>query len=118
MLSESISYTDYCRFESFYFRTSEVECWNWLGCTDGKGYAGFTFKGKICIASRVAYILEYGDFDQNMKVLHTCDNPRCVNPKHLFLGTLSINMKDMVSKNRNPNIKGENNPNSKLLNVE
>lgn len=62
--------------------------------------------------NRLAYILAYGDFDETLSVLHTCDETRCINPEHLFLGTQSDNMKDMWDKGRRY-IDGMFNPNFK-----
>lgn len=72
------------------------ECWLWTGATSGNGYGNFDNK----IASRVAYLLEYGTFPEELLVLHKCDTPRCVNPSHLFLGTALDNAQDMISKGR------------------
>ena len=62
----------------------------------------------------MAYALHNGGIDDALLVCHRCDNPSCCNPKHLFLGTGSDNMRDMVAKGRNKSIKGESNPISKL----
>jgi|688.fasta_scaffold1093808_2 hypothetical protein len=81
-------------------------CWLWLKC-EAKGYGKIRFKNKLATASRVSYetfICDPGD----KHVLHKCDNPLCINPEHLFLGTHDDNMRDKVSKNRS--MKGSKNP--------
>lgn len=86
-------------------------CWVWTKCTDGDGYGQFQVLGENK-AHRVAYKLFVGEIPQGLKVLHGCDNPSCVNPKHLFVGTHEDNMLDMTDKCRAA--KGEDNGNSKL----
>lgn len=84
-------------------------CWEWQGAKDIKGYGKFTLREnriRTEKAHRIAYKLEYGNIPQNMLVCHKCDNPSCVNPEHLFLGTDSDNMIDMVIKNRHKPGKG------------
>ncbi len=75
------------------------ECWLWQRGDGPKGYGQFWWKGKTCIASRVAYEISYGD-PGNALVCHTCDTPGCCNPGHLFTGTSKINQLDKVTKGR------------------
>ena len=76
------------------------ECWNWTSTLDSSGYGVIGYLGKNKKAHRISYLIEYGVFDESLKVLHVCDNPRCVRPSHLFLGSQSDNMTDMVNKKR------------------
>lgn len=77
------------------------DCWEWKsGKRKGKGYGAFLFNGKNELAHRIAWILAFDGVPEGIYVLHRCDNPGCVNPKHLFLGTHQDNMEDMVAKNR------------------
>jgi len=95
-------------------------CWNWLFSCNEDGYGYLTYKQKFYRAHRMAWILTYGDIPKDLGVCHSCDNPSCCNPKHLFLGTHTDNMRDMVKKNRLqiPRLKGENHGESKLTQLQ
>jgi len=92
------------------------DCWVWLACCDAQGYGRFRFNEENNKASRVMWIITQGKIPKNKHVLHKCDNPKCVNPNHLFLGTHADNMKDMKQKNRqgNHNLHGEDFPQHKI----
>lgn len=75
------------------------DCWEWLGALDTSGYGILRINDKLWKTHRYSYQLHKGPIG-NLCVLHTCDNPSCVNPKHLFLGTASDNAKDRDKKNR------------------
>jgi hypothetical protein len=88
------------------------ECWEWQGFTSKSGYGRFRYQSKREYAHRVAYILEYSPIRNGLHVCHKCDNPKCVNPNHLFLGTNNDNMRDKVKKGRQQ--RGERSGTSKL----
>jgi len=74
-------------------------CWIWTGAKDKYGYGRFKFKEKKWRTHRVAYYLTYKD-PGSLCVLHKCDNPSCVRPDHLFLGTNKDNTQDCIKKGR------------------
>jgi len=101
------------RFNPLIDGTDSSVCWPFKGTLDNDGYGKFVLEPD-CLAHRVAYRLFIGDIPDGKQVLHKCDNPACCNPRHLFLGTASDNMKDMWAKNRHPRPIGEKNNHAKL----
>jgi hypothetical protein len=78
-------------------------CHEWTSFKDNCGYGRFMFGSNgVVLAHRVAWEIANGPIPEGIKVLHKCDNPKCVNPEHLFLGTQQDNMNDMYSKGRGP----------------
>src|ERR1035437_1138830 len=77
------------------------QCWLWTGYKTSKGYGRRSTKiSDERFTHRISWILNNDPIPESIKVLHTCDNPSCVNPSHLFLGTIEDNTQDMVNKNR------------------
>ena len=74
-------------------------CWEWQGGKNQDGYGMLTINKKHYVAHRVSFEIANGR-EPELQVLHTCDNPSCTNPRHLFEGTRSVNMQDMVAKGR------------------
>ena len=95
-------------------------CWDWDGAHFSSGYPGFWLDNTQKRAHRVMWTFVNGDIPNGICVLHKCDNRGCVNPSHLFLGTHSDNMKDMVSKKRKRGgpRRGEKHHGAKLTNAQ
>lgn len=94
-------------------------CWLWTGAKYKNGYGHISFNGKTISTHRAAWIVAYGYTLGGLNVCHKCDNRACIRPAHLFPGTQSDNLLDMVRKGRfgirrhNP-LRGERSPNAKL----
>ena len=100
------------RFWEKVIRQSARDCWLWNASTFHSGYGRFTVNNRSVGAHRVSWELTNGPVPDDMCVLHSCDNPRCVNPAHLFIGTHGDNSHDRDRKGRTA--RGERIWNSKL----
>jgi hypothetical protein len=92
----------------------ETHCWIFTGYKNPAGYGVFYASNKRVFAHRYSHQLWIGPIPDGKMVLHSCDTPSCVNPRHLSIGTQADNMKDCSRRGRLANIRGGNNPNSKL----
>ena len=79
------------------FVVAENGCWNWIASADGRGRGQVNINGRPIRAHVVSWLIFRGEVGGQC-VLHKCDNPRCVNPDHLFLGSQDANMKDAARK--------------------
>jgi len=101
------------------FVVNNGECWLCISHKGGKGYPVTKINQKHYSVHRLFYEKFIGPIPEGMEVCHKCDNPQCINPDHLFIGTHADNMRDMCAKGRNnyilpPVLKGELNPGAKL----
>lgn len=94
------------------------KCWEWQRTRNQYGYGTLTINGRRTFAHRLAYELGKGAIPFGMHVLHECDNPRCINPAHLCVGTRSKNMADCHARGRSripsTRMTGESNGSAKL----
>lgn len=81
-------------------------CWYWLGAYNNKGYGLFWYNNKLVSAHRMSHEFHLGPIPDGLFILHKCDNPKCVNPDHFFLGTYQDNSDDKLSKGRQKKNKG------------
>jgi len=114
-------------FRRKYTVNEKTGCHEWQAGLTRAGYGQFRVDGKVMKSHRVSWLLHHGEIADGMFVCHHCDNPKCVNPDHLFLGSHDDNMADMRSKGRGvvPSgewrairpesvLRGENAPSAKL----
>ena len=106
------------RFDIQHEEVSVSGCWIWTGTCSHSGYGQIKENYRTRLAHRVSWEIHNGAIPEGIVVCHRCDVPQCVNPAHLFLGTMKDNVADMLSKGRGSDRKGDKHPNSKISNSE
>jgi len=90
------------RFHEKWVLDVESGCWLWTASTAGNGYGQIKIPGerRQIYAHRLSYLIHYGELSDSVLVCHVCDNPSCVRPSHLFVGSPKDNLTDMKEKGR------------------
>lgn len=110
------------RFWAKVDRGLDADCWPWLAFCNPSGYGMIRNGSHMALAPRVSWVMAHGPIADGLQVRHSCDNPPCVNPAHLSLGSNTDNVQDKVSRGRSsfaqPRKRGERHPLAKLTAVQ
>lgn len=120
MAGDAMKFTAIQRLEMYSIPEPNSGCWLWTKFVDKDEYGFIRNNGVRMRAHRFSYQYHKGNIPSGMVVCHKCDNPSCVNPEHLFIGTKKDNTQDMLNKGRNglTGARGESNGNTKLKELD
>jgi len=113
---DKISREEY--FKEKYYVDNDTGCWIWTGSISGDSYGYISNGKKMVKAHRFSYERFVGTIPEGLVVCHRCDNTICINPEHLFVGTIQDNMDDMKQKGRSNKLFGQNHNQAKLTDVQ
>jgi hypothetical protein len=99
-LPDLIQGKDVARFRKFVPTAEPDDCWEWRSTRNRRGYGKFWLDGRTDLAHRVSYRMHKGSIPAGLQVRHSCDNPPCVNPDHLLIGTGKDNALDALERDR------------------
>lgn len=97
---------------------TESGCIEWTAAKNSSGYGQIKYNGKMSLAHRVAYEVAHGEIDASLCVMHSCDNPACINIAHLSLGTHQDNIADRTRKGRENPVQGSRHYKAKLTDAD
>lgn len=99
-------------------KNTDTDCWEWTGALNKWGYGHIKWFGLYIGAHQLSFMIHDGEIPDGMKICHTCDNPKCVHPRHLYCGTDQDNVNDRVARKRSAVLRGERNGNARFTDEE
>lgn len=114
LVATDFSEADRKKFYAKFTKQEPEKCWDWGSSAENRYGKIKTHAGKHICVHRISYAINFGEVPAGLSVCHKCDRPKCVNPNHLFLGTMEDNVRDRTQKGRTSKARGENKHTSTL----